>query len=58
MILCRLGTVIEFNRGGTVIRLTKHEPAYQFKTPFWWNGVHYVRKKDIPNNFIVIEEAS
>lgn len=53
-----IGTIIEFTRNGTVFRLTKHEPAYQFKTPFWWNGVHYVKKKDIPNDFMRVEEAS
>ena len=29
-----IGAVIEFTRDGKVFRLTKHEPAYQFKTPF------------------------
>lgn len=53
-----IGAIIEFTRDGKVFRLTKHGPAYQFKTPFWWNGVHYVKKKDIPNDFIIVEEAS
>lgn len=52
-----IGAVIEFTRDGKVFRLTKHEPAYQFKTPFWWNGMHYVKKKDIPNDFIIVQEA-
>lgn len=52
-----IGTVIEFQRDGETVRLKKHKPAYQFKTPFWWDGMHYVKKKDIPNDFIIVQEA-
>ena len=53
-----IGTVIEFQRNGETVRLIKHKPAYQFKTPFWWDGTHYVKKKYIPNDFIIIQQVS
>lgn len=50
-----IGAVIEFDVNGKTYRLEKHAPAYQFKTPFWWNGINYYKKKEIPENFRVIE---
>ena len=50
-----VGTVIEFDYNGKVVQLKKSAPAYQFKRPFWWNGVNYWPKTRIPENFRVIE---
>lgn len=49
-----IGTEIEFQWGGKTVRLKKHKPAFQFKTPFWWDGTHYVKKKYIPSDFTVV----
>lgn len=50
-----IGTVIEVIVNGDSIKLTKHGPAYQFKTPFWMteNG-RYMSKKRIPREYKVI----
>ena len=52
-----IGAVIEFSRNGKTVRLEKHEAAYQFKKPFWWNGSNYYPKKYIPRTYNIIKEA-
>lgn len=51
-----VGTKIKCKIGGEEVILTKHPPAYQFKTPFWWcqQKGYYVRKKNLPNCYEVI----
>ena len=50
-----IGTVIEVVLSGDKIRLTKHCPAYQFKTAFWMTeDGRYLSKKRIPREFRVI----
>lgn len=49
-----IGTVIEFNVNGETHRFTKHAPAFQFKTPFWYNGFQYIPKNRIPDDFRIV----
>ena len=55
-----VGSVIEFKkRDGSIVRLVKRSPAYQFKTP-WWQIVgenHYFKKNHIPAEYSVISAA-
>lgn len=51
-----IGTKIKFESNGKEIILTKKEPSYQFKTP-WWHCEStntYFIKKLIPENFTVV----
>lgn len=54
-----IGTTIKYKQGDNWVFLTKCAPAYQFKTPFWMHDASccYVKKKNIPKNFIVVEEG-
>lgn len=49
-----IGTVIEFECRGKMVQYEKTSPAYQFKTPFWFNGTSYFPKKYIPENYRVV----
>lgn len=52
-----IGTVIEVTFGdGETYKLVKMAPAYQFKTPFWYNPTtgKYVKKSRIPSDYKVI----
>lgn len=46
-----IGTTIEIDRNGKIIRLTKMPPRYQFKTPWWYNAESntYMPKKALSN---------
>lgn len=53
-----VGTIIEFQQiDGKSVRLQKHEAAYQFKTPFWWNGKNYFQKSHIPKNYTILNDT-
>ena len=50
-----VGAVIEVDVGGKKIKLTKHCPAYQFKTAFWMiDDGRYMSKKRIPREYVVV----
>jgi hypothetical protein len=51
-----IGSEIEFEINGTVIKLRKSAPKCQFKTPFWINDTNYTyfSKKRIPGDFKVV----
>lgn len=52
-----IGSVIRYKLyNGTEITLKKCAPAYQFKTPWWYNEDNgtYVSKRNIPTDFEVI----
>ena len=51
-----VGTRIQVSRGGAVVTLEKHAPAYQFKRPFWYNRENntYVPKTRIPDDYRVV----
>ena len=53
-----IGSIIEFERNGTTIRLKKQAPAFQFKTPWWLitskPGTKYFPKIRIPDNYRVV----
>lgn len=55
-----IGTKIKFtnNRGEEII-LVKRSPAYQFKTPWWYEPSSgcYCSKKRLPKEFEIIEEG-
>lgn len=60
-----IGSIIEFERNGTTIRLKKQAPAYQFKTPWWMlvsaTEFKYWQKRYIPSDYHVVhipEEAA
>lgn len=52
-----IGTVIRFTApDGEVVELKKMAPAYQFKTPWWFDRANnaYMKKKYIPTDFEII----
>ena len=52
-----IGTVIQYMRSDdTVVKLWKHQPAYQFKRPFWFHeeSGRYLSSKWIPENYEVV----
>lgn len=51
-----IGTKIKYNDGIGEVILEKRAPAYQFKTPWWYNAEKdvYVSKKYIPKDFEII----
>lgn len=52
-----IGTRIKYTTyDGEEVILRKHCPAYQFKTPFWYDDETgcYVKKKAIPENFEIL----
>lgn len=53
-----VGTKIRYNDSNGEVILEKRSPAYQFKTPWWYNAEkhQYVSKKRIPENFEIIKE--
>jgi hypothetical protein len=54
------GTVIKYKRyDGKEITVYKHEPAFQFKRPFWMliDNSGYIPAKHIPKNFEVIKKG-
>lgn len=56
----KIGEIIEFERGGVIIRAEKMAPAYQFKTP-WFKVVgefEYVHKTEIKDWRIVADNAA
>ena len=51
-----VGTKIKCTINGEEMVLEKRPPAYQFKTPFWYDGNgHYVKKTYIPDDYEIIE---
>lgn len=52
-----IGTVIEFELRGERVKFCKAAPNFQFKRPFWTDGVHYISKKYIPEDFRVVKTA-
>lgn len=50
-----IGTQIKFTSNGKEVKLFKHEPGYQFKRPFWFDGVHYWKTTQIPEEFEIIK---
>lgn len=52
-----VGSVIEFTTRGRAVRVTKHAPAYQFKTPFWTDGEYYYPKARIPDSYEIISRG-
>lgn len=49
-------TIIQFEIDGKTVMLQKKPPSYQFKTPYWYDGVYYWKKKNIPEDFKIIEK--
>ncbi len=52
-----IGAVICFKQcDGTVKQLLKHQPAYQFNRPFWYDRTNhvYVPSRRIPKDYIVV----
>lgn len=51
-----IGSKIRFMWGGKIMELIKREPAYQFKTTWWWNPESntYFHKKNFPHDYIVV----
>ena len=51
-----IGTTIQFKWGDEVKTYVKHEPAYQFKRPFWYDPDKnvYIPAKRIPSDYQVI----
>lgn len=51
-----VGTTIQFKWGDEVKTYVKHEPAYQFKRPFWYDPDKnvYIPAKRIPSDYQVI----
>lgn len=49
-----IGTMIEFTIRGETCRAIKQAPAYQFKTPWWKIGPHYIKKNHIPAEWRVV----
>lgn len=50
-----IGSTIKFFFGEKEIQATKCLPAHQFKKPWWSVGDgQYVKKKNIPDNFMVV----
>ncbi|WP_346961310.1 hypothetical protein [Clostridium sp.] len=50
-----VGSKIKFKRNnGELIELIKHEPAYQYSRPFWFDGTYHWQTKHIPDNFEII----
>lgn len=55
-----VGSVIEFKKwDGSIVRLIKRSPAYQFKTPWWQieGENHYFKKNHIPAEYRVVSAA-
>lgn len=55
-----IGSVIKYKRhDGKEITLFKHEPAYQFKRPFWMlNDLSgYISSRHIPDNYVVVKKG-
>lgn len=51
-----IGSVIKFKKhNGEEVQLFKHEPAYQFKRPFWFDGSRYWQAKHIPPTFEIVK---
>ena len=50
-----VGTKIKCTIGGKEKILLKHPAAYQFKTPFWYDGKGYIPKSRIPKNYEIVE---
>lgn len=54
-----VGTIIEFeDHTGETKSYVKHEPAFQFQKPFWYNpeGHSYVPKHYIPDSYRVVNK--
>ena len=54
-----IGSVIKFiGHDGTEIKLIKHQPAYQFKRPFWMytDRNNYYIQKHIPSNWELVQQ--
>ncbi len=52
-----VGSVIEYEYAGKTERAVKRAAAYQFKSPWWQildGALHYIKKKNIPENFRVV----
>ena len=52
-----VGAVIRFKtHDGTVRQLLKHQPAYQFKRPFWYDETNhtYTSVKHIPSDYEIV----
>lgn len=52
-----IGARIRFEWCGETVELVKHQPAYQFKRPFWMftDRNKYLPTKRIPDNYEVVE---
>lgn len=53
-----IGTQIECVINGQVKRFYKQAPMFQFKTPFWTDGVFYIKKNHIPKDYNVINATA
>ena len=50
-----IGTTIEFEFNGSPKKYTKVPASHQFKKPYWSDGNgHYIMKKDIPNDYSIV----
>lgn len=54
-----IGTKIKYSYYGKEVVLEKRSPAFQFKTPWWYNQAtgKYVKKTHIPENFQIVERG-
>ena len=48
------GATIEFEHNGKVVRATKQEPSFQFKTAWFSCGMCYIPKKRIPADWRLV----
>lgn len=49
-----VGTVIEFDCDGETIKARKLDAAYQFKRPWWYDGVNHWENYMIPSNYRIV----
>lgn len=53
-----IGSIIEFRLNDKLYRARKSHAAYQFKTSWWAIDDGYIKKKSIPDDFVVVVSVS